>query len=130
MRAASQPTVRLTIVMKPEAESPDPLRKVLREWRVTEPLSPRFQEGVWRRIQQVDVSATAATTTTVWTMFKEWLAMAMPRPALAVAYLSVLLLAGMAGGYWQARQRTAHMDSELGTRYVQSVDPYQKPPHI
>ena len=116
--------------MNPEPERPDPLRKVLREWRVTEPLPPRFQEGVWRRIQQADAGATAAATTTDWTMFKAWLAMAMPRPALAVAYLSVLLIAGIAGGYWQARQRTAHVDTELGTRYIQSVDPYQQSARI
>ena len=54
----------------------------------------------------------------------------MPRPAVAVAYATVLLIAGVAAGYWQARNQTAHLDDELGTRYVQSVDPYQKPPRI
>ena len=114
--------------MKPESENPEPLRKLMREWQVNEPLPPRFQEGVWRRIQQAE--ATPVTTTTLWSDFRSWLATVTPRPAFAVAYLSVLLVAGMAAGYWQARQNTAHLDNELGTRYVQSVDPYQKPPRI
>jgi len=116
--------------MKIESENPEPLRKVMREWRVTEPLPPRFQEGVWRKIQQAESSGTPATTTTLWSVCKAWLAAALPRPAVAVAYLSVLLVAGMTAGYWQARQTTAHLDDELGSRYVQSVDPYQKPSRI
>ena len=116
--------------MKPESENPELLRKVMREWRVTEPLPPRFQEGVWRKIQQAESSATPATTTTLWCVCRAWVAAALPRPAVAVAYLSVLLVAGMTAGYWQARQTTAHLDNELGSRYVQSVDPYQKPSPI
>jgi hypothetical protein len=113
--------------MKTESENPEPLRKVMREWRVTEPLPPRFQEGVWRKIQQAESGATGATTTTLWSVCMTWLASVLPRPAVAVAYLSVLLVAGMTAGYWQARQTTAHLDNELGSRYVQAVDPYQKP---
>jgi hypothetical protein len=116
--------------MKTEFENPEPLRRTLREWRVTEPLPPRFQEGVWRKIQQAEAGAAPATATAGWTLFKAWLAAAVPRPAVAVAYLSVLLVAGMAAGYRQARQVTAHLDNELGSRYVQSVDPYQKPSRI
>ena len=121
--------VRVTSFMKPESESenPEPLRKVIREWSVTEPLPPRFQEGVWSKIRQSEARGMPAVTTTGWALFKAWLATTLPRPALAVAYVSVLLAAGMAAGYWQARQATAHWENELGSRYVQSVDPYQKP---
>ena len=101
----------------------------MREWKVTAPLPPRFQEDVWHRIEQGECSA-AETTTTLWSVFKARLAAAIPRPAVAVAYLTVLLVAGVAGGYWKAQSHTAHLDDELGTRYVQSVDPYQKPPRI
>ena len=116
--------------MKSESENPEPLRRVMREWHVAEPLPPRFQEGVWRRIQQAEANAAPMATTSGLTLFKAWLAAVLPRPAVAVAYLSVLLVAGMASGYWQARRTTAHLDNELGSRYVQSVDPYQKPPRI
>ena len=112
--------------MKPNSENQEPLHKVMREWRVTETLPPRFQEGVWRRIQQAEASVSPAPTTTLWSMWKAWLATALPRPAVAAAYLSILLVAGMAAGYRQAQQTTAHLDDELGSRYVQSVDPYQK----
>ncbi len=102
----------------------------MREWRVTEPLPPRFQEGVWRKIQQAETSGSPVTTTTFGTLFKAWLMAALPRPAVAAAYLGVLLVAGMASGYWHARQTTAQLDKELGARYVQSVDPYRKPSRI
>jgi len=116
--------------MRNESENPEPLRRVLSEWRVTEPLPPRFQEGVWRKIQQGEAGAKPVATATAWMLFKAWLAAALPRPAVAIAYLSVLLVVGMAAGYRQARQTTAHWDNELGSRYVQSVDPYQKPSRL
>jgi hypothetical protein len=116
--------------MKTESENPEPLRRLMREWKVNEALPPRFQENVWRRIEQAESHPAPLLATTGWALFKAWLVARLPRPALAVAYLSVLLVAGMAAGYWQARQTTAHLDNELGTRYVQSVDPYQKPPRI
>ena len=99
----------------------------MREWRVTEPLPPRFQEGVWRKIQQAELSATPATTTTLWTVFKAWLASMLPRPAVAVAYVAALFAVGTASGYWQARSQTSRSHEQMGTRYVQAVDPYQKP---
>ena len=118
------------MAMNTEFENPEPLHGVLREWRVTEPLPPRFQEGVWRRTQRAESSATPAATTTLWSVCESWLVAALPRPAVAGAYLSVLLVAGMTAGYWQARQSTARLDNELGARYVQAVDPYQKPSRI
>lgn len=113
--------------MKPESENPELLRKAMREWRVTEPLPPRFQEGVWRKIQQADSSAKPATTTTLWPVFKAWLASMLPRPAVAVAYVAALFAVGTASGYWQARSQTSRSHEQMGTRYVQAVDPYQKP---
>jgi hypothetical protein len=29
-------------------------------------------------------------------------------------------------GYWQAREKSAMIEQSLGSRYVHSVDPYQK----
>ncbi len=113
--------------MEPKSDHPEPLRKVMHEWRVTEPLPPRFQEGVWRKIQQAESSATPATTTTLWSAFQAWLASVLPRPAVAVAYVAVLFAVGTASGYWQARSQTTRSHEQWGTRYVQAVDPYQKP---
>ncbi len=44
---------------------------------------------------------------------------------MAVSYLSVLLVAGVASGYWRGQANTAHTRDQLGSRYLQSVDPYQ-----
>ncbi len=100
--------------MKPESENPEPLRNLMREWRVTEPLPPRFQENVWRKIQQAEFSASAVATTTLWS-------------AVATAYVLLLLFVGAGTGVWQARSQASRARDELGSRYVQAVDPYQKP---
>lgn len=116
--------------MKPERafENPEPLRQLMREWSVITPLSPRFQEGVWHRIERVESNAAPEAMTTLWSVIKVRLMAALPRPAVAVTYLTVLFVAGMAVGYWQAQNQTAHLEKDLGMRYLQSVDPYQKPP--
>jgi hypothetical protein len=112
------------------SENSDSLRELMREWNVTAPLPPRFQEGVWRRIERAESNAATKTTITLWSVLKAWLLAAMPRPAVAVAYVTVLLVTGMAAGYTQARNQSARLDHELGMRYVQSVDPYQKTPRL
>lgn len=116
--------------MSPESNNPEPLRNWVREWSVTEPLPPRFQEGVWRRIQKAELRERSATTAPMWAWFRSLLTFVLPRPSWAVAYLSVVLAAGIVAGYWQARQTTTLLENALGTRYVQSVDPYQKRPGI
>ena len=113
--------------MKPESENPEPLGKLMREWRVTEPLPPRFQEGVWQKIQQAESSASPAATTTLRSAFAAWLSSVLPRPAVATAYVMALLFVGAGTGIWQARSQSSRSHDELGTRYVQTVDPYQKP---
>lgn len=113
--------------MKPKSEKPEPLQKVMREWRVNEPLPPRFQDGVWRKIQQVESSASAVATTTLWSAFTTWLASVLPRPAVATVYVLLLLFVGAGTGVWQARSQVSRAHDELGSRYVQAVDPYQKP---
>ena len=39
----------------------------------------------------------------------------------------VLLFVGAGTGIWQARSQSSRSQDELGKRYVQTVDPYQKP---
>src|SRR5437867_4316007 len=116
---------RAMSVMQPElpSENPEPVRKLLREWKVNAPLPPQFAEGVWRRIERADVAGKPS----LWVALRHWLSTAVPRPAVAVGYVTVLLVAGVATGYVQARNETVRVKGELGVRYVQSVDPYQKP---
>jgi phage-related minor tail protein len=99
------------------------LRSLLREWRVETPIPPRFQEQVWRRIERED--APAVTAVSPWRALQNWIANVLPRPALAAAYVAVLLAAGAGVGWTQAQHESSRVSNELSTRYVQSVDPYQ-----
>ncbi len=102
-------------------ENGEKLSKVLREWKVSAPLPPRFEEQVWQRIARSETRSNRP----FGSGFLDRLEVALPRRALAAAYLTVLLLAGVATGYWHGQGNAAYIQNELGSRYVQSVDPYQ-----
>ena len=101
----------------------DPLRKVLKEWRADAPLPPRFQQGVWRRIE----CAHTPVISSVWAAIAHWIGTMLPRPALTASYVAVLLTFGVTVGWAQARQQTARVKDELGQRYIRALDPYQAP---
>ena len=97
------------------------LERALQNWRVTTPLPPRFQEGVWKRIESAELPGTSVAGA-----LRAWFTTAFARPAFAVAYVSVLLVAGLAIGFVQASHKAARWDRQLEARYVQSIDPYQR----
>jgi hypothetical protein len=98
------------------------LEQAVREWRVTTtPLPPRFQEQVWRRIERAE-----QPTVSVADVLRAWLRQRFLQPAFAAAYVTVLLAAGLALGFVQANQTNAETNRQLETRYVQTVDPYQR----
>jgi hypothetical protein len=99
------------------------LSKLLHTWKTEAQLPPRFQEAVWRRIEHGD----AVLKVSIWQTLRARLEAAFARPALAAAYVAVLLFAGVGTGYWRAEDRSAQVESELRSRYVQNVDPYQMP---
>ncbi len=107
--------------MKTEPSTPDDasLRRLLQASRPAPALPPRFQEGVWRRIERA--SAPAPGVTLGW--LERWLQAAL-RPRLALAMLAVVLLgggvAGAANGASQARELAR-------LRYVASVSPAHLP---
>jgi len=103
-----------------------PLDALLQEWKPKPSLPPRFQEQVWRRIERAETAP--VPTVTLAQLFAAWLANKLPRPALATAYVAVLLVIGASVGWSQARQETARVTIELGARYAQAVDPYQSTP--
>src|SRR5712691_10375968 len=113
--------------MKPEysSENDAALRKVLLQWEVEDSLPPRFCEQVWQRIARSEADAPVPP----WTVLANWTGAVMSRPSLAVSYVTLLLLTGLFAGYWHARSDTARMSEELGTRYVQMLDPYKGPHH-
>jgi hypothetical protein len=110
--------------MKPTdpADGDKPLSRLLSEWRVDAPVPPRFQEQVWTRIDRLE----AKDPRSVWAGLISLLNMAFARPRVAYSYLSILILLGMAGGTWAAQREATRLDAQLGSRYVQSIDPYQK----
>lgn len=99
------------------------LRALLNEWNPKASLPPRFQEQVWRRIEQAD--AAPSPTISFATVLANWIANVLPKPALATAYVMALLVVGASVGWKQARQETARVTGALGSRYAQTVDPYQ-----
>lgn len=109
--------------MKQLAENDEPLRQLLREWVVDITLPPRFQEQVWRRIAHREEEAKPSLREA----FVHWLETTFNRPALAVSYVAVLLIAGLTTGYMQAQDKSARAESQWRSLYVQSVDPYQAP---
>lgn len=99
------------------------LRGLLREWKVKAPVPPRFQEGVWRRIEREEIGP--ADGRSPWSeAIRKWLADFLPRPALAVAYLIVLLAAGAGVGWTQAQHERARVNSQLSEQYVHVLDPF------
>ena len=101
------------------------LRKVLSEWRTEVSLPPRFQEAVWRRIEQAERKQATTATPSVWAVVADWIETVLPRPAIAASCLVVLLAIGAATGWAQARHETNRVGDQLSVSYVRSVDPYQ-----
>lgn len=112
--------------MKPNEESGNDrkLDAVLKEWVVDAPIGPRFQEEVWKRIARAD----PGTATGLWASLKGLLESALPQPKVAYSYLLALLLIGMAAGSVVAQKRNHRLDASLGSRYLQTIDPYQTAP--
>ena len=105
------------------ANRDEALRKLLKVWRTDASLPPHFQESVWQRIER----AQTPVSSSVWAAIAHWIGTSLPRPALAVSYVAVLLAIGMTAGWEQARQKTTHVRDELGQRYVRVLDPYLTP---
>jgi hypothetical protein len=90
--------------MKPnqDPENEDRLRALLRSWVVDAPLPPRFQEQVWRKTERAEVQPESP----FWVGFFRLVEVALPRPKVALAYVSVLLAVGVTAGAWAAQVKT------------------------
>jgi hypothetical protein len=98
------------------------LGALLREWKVDEPLPPRFGEAVWRRMAQNEIPSAHPVL-----ILREWFAQALARPSFALSYASILLLIGLGAGLWEGRLSSTRAAETLSKRYVQMVDPYLTP---
>ena len=111
--------------MNQENINPDPgsagasdakLGTLLRASRPAPAVPPRFQEGVWRRIEE----AAAPAKSTGGITWLDALAALMLRPRLAMATAAVLMVAGALLGVREGNQM-AHHDAQA--RYLAVVAP-------
>ena len=91
-----------------------PLQTLLRQNRPMPSLPPRFQQNVWRRIEDAEVPAPAAS-------WLDALANLILRPRFALAAAAVLLLTGVFAGTLEGRQMVRH-DAQMN--YLASVTPH------
>lgn len=89
------------------------LSALLREARVSPSLPPRFQDNVWRRIEDVETPRKSVS----W--IDAFVALIL-RPRYAVAAAGVLLVAGTLFGAYDGKQ---HVRQQEQARYVASVAP-------
>ena len=92
------------------------LGALLRASRISPALPPRFQEGVWRRIEE----AAAPVRSSGGIAWLDALAALMLRPRLAFATVATLMLAGVLLGTYQGTQ-VARQDAQA--RYLAVVAP-------
>jgi hypothetical protein len=112
--------------MKENPEQNDPqLSRLLQAWQVDEPLPPRFQEHVWKRIESAESGRAVSSDPGLL----NWLTTLFARPAFATAFATLLLVAGLTAGFVRANRDAARMDTELAHRYVVSLNPYASPTH-
>ena len=98
------------------------LQAVLREWVVDLCLPPRFEEGVWRRIQRAEAAPPKATSLAKLLLVR-WLS-ALARPTAAALFVVLFLLVGGFAGLVEARRQTARVNEDLRALYVQTISPY------
>jgi hypothetical protein len=89
------------------------LGSLLRESRRSPALPPRFQENVWRRIEDAEAPAVSAS-------WLDALVVLLLRPRFACASAAVLLFAGVLLGAHKGSQVARHAAQ---TRYLASVAP-------
>jgi len=90
------------------------LQTLLRSHRPSPSLPPRFQQNVWRRIEDAEEPAAAET----WV---DALAALILRPRFALAAATVFLMAGILAGTMEGRQHARH-DAQMN--YLTSVAPH------
>src|SRR5438874_1623792 len=90
--------------------SDEGLCKLLKEWRCDATLPPRFQEAVWQRIERAaGTTQLAPISVGAWSVVAHWIGTMLPRPALATAYVAILLVVGVSAGWTQGRQETSRI---------------------
>ena len=110
LRAAKIPPPILNKDMNPEDAK---LSALLRKSRVSPSLPPRFQEGVWRRIEDAEVLEKPAT-------WLDALAALLLRPKFALVAATVLV---MAGALFGVREGSLLARQDAQAQYMTAVAP-------
>jgi len=95
------------------------LRRLLQEAHPVPALPPRFQEGVWRRLEQEELRLEEVSPRT-W--LDRWVQQLF-RPGFAVAGLAALMLTG---GWLGLRSGDTRVQQMEQTRYLASVSPFHR----
>ena len=107
--------------MNPTDENEGGLSKRLRSWKVDASLPPGTADQVWHRIA---LSETPSPTgfgsllSSIQDVFS--------RPAVAGAYVAILLIMGVLAGGVFGSAKSERRDRSLASRYLASVDPYTR----
>jgi len=103
--------------MTPSTPKDPRLSELLRGARPAPALPPRFQAGVWRRIEAAEVQANPSATPFAW--LDQWVERLL-RPRFALASLCLLLLAG---GLTGVIANAGSAKQVAQTRYLAAVAP-------
>ena len=107
----------VTSMKEPRSSSEETkLRELLHHARPTAELPPRFQENVWRRIEQAESSGAATAADNWLNVVAGWLV----RPRLAFAVATMLVLVGVGFGLNNGAQQAR---AEAQARYIAVVAP-------
>jgi hypothetical protein len=91
--------------------------ELLKKWTLDASVPTNFNSVVWRRIEERRRVGVAEA-------IQRWVTEVFAKPAVAVAYLSLTVVVGLAAAQVQSSKALRLRDSQLEALYVQSVDPY------
>jgi hypothetical protein len=103
------------------------LREKLAAWRIEAQLPRDFQQRVWKRIAVHD----AANSVPAWLIWVKGLLISATRvsvPRLALTAIAAASLIGTTTGLVTASRWNSLTWNRLETKYVQSIDPFQRIP--
>jgi len=100
----------------------DELRRVLQTWKVDPKIPRNFARDVWERIATREQASAGSRW---WVALKE-LVEPVGAARLALTAATLGLVFGVFAGVMKAQQQNSQIQQELATRYVRSIDPYQR----
>ena len=103
------------------------LREKLAAWRIKAELPRDFQQRVWKRIAMREVANIEPPLLT-WLKNRLLSATRVSVPRLALTAIIVGLLIGTTTGVVEASRWNSATWNRLESKYVQSIDPYQRIP--